>query len=53
MISLEHTIQIFQNIPQAALWVMPCAGHATLIDQKDNFNKIVDNFFSKTFRARK
>ncbi|MGA2247638.1 MAG: alpha/beta hydrolase [Verrucomicrobiota bacterium] len=50
VISIEHTVQIFQNIPQAALWVVPCSGHATLIDQKDDFNRSVDDFFSKPFK---
>jgi pimeloyl-ACP methyl ester carboxylesterase len=47
LISLEHTVQIFQNIPQAALWVVPCSGHATLIEHQDDFNKSVDDFFTK------
>jgi pimeloyl-ACP methyl ester carboxylesterase len=52
LISIEHTVQIFQNIPQAALWVVPCSGHATLISHADDFNKTVDDFFSKPFRAK-
>jgi pimeloyl-ACP methyl ester carboxylesterase len=48
LISVEHTVQIFQNIPQAALWVVPFSGHATLIEHADEFNKTVDNFFSKS-----
>jgi pimeloyl-ACP methyl ester carboxylesterase len=50
VISIEHTVQIFQNIPKAALWVIPSSGHATLIDHQDEFNKCVDEFFSKPFR---
>jgi pimeloyl-ACP methyl ester carboxylesterase len=53
LISIEHTVQIFQNIPQAALWVVPGSGHATLIDHPDDFDKCVDDFFSKPFRAGK
>jgi pimeloyl-ACP methyl ester carboxylesterase len=52
LISIEHTVRIYQNIPQAALWVVPCSGHATLIDQEDDFNQTVDGFFSKPFHAR-
>ena len=48
MISLEHTLEIFRNIPQAALWVVPRSGHATLIDRQDDFNRGVDGFFSAT-----
>jgi pimeloyl-ACP methyl ester carboxylesterase len=46
LISIEHTVKIFQNIPQAALWVMPFSGHATLIEHAAEFNKKVDEFFS-------
>jgi pimeloyl-ACP methyl ester carboxylesterase len=52
LISIEHTVQIFQNISQGALWVVPCSGHATLIGHKDDFNKTVDDFFSKPFHAK-
>lgn len=47
LIPLEHTVQIYQNIPKARLWVVPNSGHATLIEHRDEFNKIVDDFFSK------
>jgi pimeloyl-ACP methyl ester carboxylesterase len=46
LISIEHTVKIFQNIPNAALWVVPSSGHATLIQHADEFNKKVDEFFS-------
>jgi len=52
-ISVEHTVQIFQNIPQAALWVVPNSGHATLIEHTDDFNRVVDDFFSKPFQPKK
>jgi len=47
LISIEHTVKIFQNIPKAALWVVPFSGHATLIEHADEFNKTVDEFFSR------
>jgi len=53
LISIEHTVQIFQNLPQAALWVVPNSGHATLIEHTDDFNRTVDDFFSKPFRPHK
>jgi pimeloyl-ACP methyl ester carboxylesterase len=53
LISIQHTLQIFQNIPQAGLWVMPCAGHSTLRDRPDDFNRGVDDFFSRPFGAGK
>ncbi len=52
-ISLEHTVQIFENIPQAALWVVPNSGHATLMEHADDFNRTVDDFFSKPFQPKK
>jgi pimeloyl-ACP methyl ester carboxylesterase len=48
LIAIEHTVQIFQNIPQAALWVVPCSGHQTLMEHADDFNRTVDDFFSKS-----
>ena len=53
LISIDHTVQIFQNIPQAALWVVPCSGHATLIEHADDFNRTVDDFFSKSLPSLK
>ena len=52
LISIDHTAQIFRSIPRAALWVVPCSGHATLIEHADDFDKNVDEFFSKPFHAR-
>ena len=53
LISIEHTTKIFQNIPQAALWVVPHSGHATLIEHRDDFNKLVDEFFSAEGKGKK
>jgi pimeloyl-ACP methyl ester carboxylesterase len=47
LISIEHTVKIFQNIPKAELWVVPASGHATLIEHKAEFDAKVDEFFSK------
>jgi pimeloyl-ACP methyl ester carboxylesterase len=47
VISIEHTVRIFQNIPKAALWVVPFSGHATLVQHAAEFNQTVDAFFSK------
>lgn len=46
----SHTLQIFQNIPQAYLWILPNSGHSTPIVYKDEFNKKVDEFFSNPYR---
>ncbi|HEY3757316.1 MAG TPA: alpha/beta hydrolase [Opitutaceae bacterium] len=53
MISITHTVQIYQAIPKANLWVVPDSGHATLAEHPDAFNATVDGFFSKPFHARK
>jgi len=41
----EHTLQIFQHIPDANLWILPNCGHATLVDYADEFNSNVLHFF--------
>jgi pimeloyl-ACP methyl ester carboxylesterase len=46
LIRVEHTTAIFQNIPNASLWILPNSGHGTLIDYADEFNRKVDSFFS-------
>lgn len=51
VISIEHTVKIFRNIPKAELWVVPSSGHATLIQHADEFNKKVDEFFSSPTSA--
>jgi pimeloyl-ACP methyl ester carboxylesterase len=48
-INLEHTIKIYQNIPKANLWVLPNSGHGTFIEHTDEFNKKVNEFFTKPF----
>ena len=52
VINIEHTVQIYKNIPLAYLWIVPDSGHGTLIEHKDEFNKIVDRFFSKPLHRR-
>jgi len=46
LIRVEHTVQIFQGIPNAYLWILPNSSHSTLIDYADEFNKKVDAFFT-------
>ena len=45
-----HTLEIFNNIPDAYLWILPNSGHATPVIYADDFNKNVDDFFIKPFR---
>jgi pimeloyl-ACP methyl ester carboxylesterase len=50
VIKEEHTMLIYKNIPKGYLWILPNSGHSTLISYKDEFNKTVDDFFSKPYR---
>jgi pimeloyl-ACP methyl ester carboxylesterase len=52
LIRIEHTTLIYQNIPNAYLWVVPNSSHGTLIDHANEFNKKVDEFFSAPFHYR-
>jgi pimeloyl-ACP methyl ester carboxylesterase len=49
VIPIEHTTKIYQAIDRAYLWVVPNSGHATLIQHRDDFNKLVDEFFEKPY----
>ncbi|MFN8357641.1 MAG: alpha/beta hydrolase [Spirosomataceae bacterium] len=52
-IKAGHTLQIFENIPKAYLWILPNAGHATLQRYKDEFNSKIQHFFKNPFRLPK
>ncbi len=45
IIRIEHTVQIFQHIPAARLWIVPNSGHGTLIEHPVDFSEIVIRFF--------
>ena len=49
LIVLQHTVLIYQNIPQAYLWILPNSPHGTLLAHTDEFNKKVDDFFTQPF----
>ena len=51
LIKPSHTLQIFENIPQAYLWILPFSGHATPQRHKDEFNKKVFEFFKTPFHT--
>ena len=51
LIPVPHTVLIYQNIPNAYLWVVPDSGHPTLIEHADEFNKKVDGFFTDKFKT--
>lgn len=50
VIKEEHTMLIYKNIPKSYLWILPGAGHSTPVVYKDDFNKVVDRFFSNPYR---
>jgi pimeloyl-ACP methyl ester carboxylesterase len=50
VIKEEHTMEIYKNIPNAYLWILPNSGHSTVIKYADEFNKIADDFFKKPYR---
>jgi pimeloyl-ACP methyl ester carboxylesterase len=52
LIPVQHTVDIAQAIPQSYLWIVPNSGHATLVEHRDEFNKIVDDFFERPFKKR-
>jgi pimeloyl-ACP methyl ester carboxylesterase len=49
IISIPHTVLIFQNIPHANLWVVPNCGHATLREHAAEFNDMCIRFFTEPF----
>ena len=45
-----HTLLIAQNIPHSYLWIVPDSGHSALAKKKDEFNRVVNEFFNKPYR---
>lgn len=48
-----HTMEIYQAIPKAYLWILPNSGHSTPVVYKDMFNNTVYDFFRKPYRVIK
>jgi pimeloyl-ACP methyl ester carboxylesterase len=46
----EHTVEIFKNIPNAYLWILPNSGHSTAIVYAEDFNKKIETFFKTPYR---
>jgi len=44
-----HTLEIYNNINEAYLWIVPKSGHATLQRYHDEFNKKVHDFFTQSY----
>lgn len=51
VIKEEHTMLIYKNIPRAYLWIVPASGHSPAIVYKDDFNTVIDRFFSNPYRT--
>jgi pimeloyl-ACP methyl ester carboxylesterase len=49
-IKLEHILEIYKNIPQAHLFIMPGATHFMLREEYSLFNQIVDRFLDNPFK---
>lgn len=47
IIKTEHTLKIFQSIPNASLCIFPDSNHGVCQQHPDLFNEIVFRFFSK------
>ena len=50
LISVAHTVLIYENIPHANLWVVPNSGHGTLREHAEDFNRVVDRFFTEPYK---
>jgi len=46
-----HTLLIADAIPKSYLWIIPKSGHSTLINYKNEFNKVTLGFLTHPFRA--
>ena len=51
VIKEEHTMLIYKNITKSYLWILPGSGHSTPVVFKDEFNTIVDRFFTNPYRV--
>lgn len=49
VIKPSHTLQIFENIHQAYLWILPQSGHGTIHRYKDEFNAKAQYFFTHPY----
>lgn len=45
-----HSVQIFQNIKKASLWILPNSGHSTLVVYSNEFNLKVDDYLQTPYR---
>src|SRR5205085_12483244 len=52
LIRPEHTLMIFDNIPNSNLFVMPGATHGGASEKPDLFNMVLLNFFLQPFSKK-
>lgn len=50
VIKPAHTLQIFENIPHAYLWILPESGHGTVHRYRNEFNNKVQHFFTHPYK---
>jgi pimeloyl-ACP methyl ester carboxylesterase len=50
VIKEEHTLEIYKNIPNAYLWILPNSGHSTPIVYTNEFNSKIEAFFKQPYR---
>ena len=46
----EHTLKLFQNIPNSQLCILPGATHGAAWENKEIFLTLMNNFFNKPFK---
>jgi pimeloyl-ACP methyl ester carboxylesterase len=49
-VQIEHSVEIFRNIPKGFLFVMPASTHFGVYEHPEWFNMIVEDFFTKPYR---
>ena len=50
VIKPRHTLEIFENIPNAYLWIFPESGHGTVHRYRNEFNAKVQYFFTHPYK---
>jgi pimeloyl-ACP methyl ester carboxylesterase len=46
-IAIRETVEIFESIPSARLWIVPNSTHFVPIERAESFNRTVDEFFKE------
>lgn len=47
----SHTVQVFENIPNSYLWILPAAGHGTVHKYSGEFNTKVKEFLTEPYQT--